>query len=221
VTDSDAASFQHRVATLALAACRDHGFALAGGQALIAHGIVNRATEDIDIFTDDPAGVRRASEAVTMALAAAGYAVESVSEMAEIDEMFSGFGDDLAELEISEGERIVRLQLARFDRHRAPVVMEIGPILHVDDVLGSKVAALATRAEPRDYIDVAAALRVRSADELRTLARQADPALSEDELRAAMARLDRLDDSVFIDLYGLSKDEVNALRATFAGWPRD
>jgi hypothetical protein len=171
VTDSQAVALQYRVATLALGACRDQGFALAGGQALIVHGIVNRATEDVDIFTDDPAGVCRTSEAVTAALVAAGYAVESVSEMAELGELFSGFGDDLAELEVRDGEHIVRLQLARFDRHRAPVVMDIGPILHVDDVLGSKVAAMATRAEPRDYIDVAAALRVRTADELRRLAR--------------------------------------------------
>lgn len=98
--------------------------------------------------------------------------------------------------------------------------MDIGPVLHVDDVLGSKVATLATRAEPRDYIDVAAALRVRTADELRRLARQADPAVSDDELRAAMTRLDRLDDTVFTDLYGLSKESVDALRAAFADWPR-
>lgn len=123
-------------------------------------------------------------------------------------------------MEVREGEHIVRLQLARFDRHRAPVVMDIGPVLHADDVLGSKVAALATRAEPRDYIDAAAALRVRTADELRRLAVQADPEVSEDDLRAAMTRLDQLDDSVFTDLYGLSKEDVNALRAALANWPR-
>ena len=220
MTDNAGTEFQHRVAAIALSACRDHGFALAGGQALIAHGIVNRATEDIDIFTNEPVGVQRASEAVTAALVAVGYAVYAVSEMAELDELFSGFGDDLAELEVSEGEHIVRLQLARFDRHRAPVVMDIGPVLHIDDVLGSKVAAMATRAEPRDYIDVAAALRVRDADELRRLARQADPALSEDDLQAAMSRLDRLDDSVFVDLYNLAHDEVGPLREAFAHWPR-
>lgn len=144
---SDAAEFQRRVATIALAVCREQGFSLAGGQALIAHGIVNRATEDIDTFTDDPAGVRRASQTVTAALIAAGYAVESVAEMTELDELFAGFGDDLAELEVRDEVHIVRVQLARFDRHRAPVVMDIGPVLHVDDVLGSKVATLATRAD--------------------------------------------------------------------------
>jgi len=220
VTDNAGTEFQHRVAGIALGACRDHGFALAGGQALIVHGIVNRATEDIDIFTNEPDGVQRASAAVSAALVAAGYAVHTVSDMAELDEMFAGFGDDLAELEISEGAHIVRLQLARFDRHRAPVIMEIGPVLHIDDVLGSKVAAMATRAEPRDYIDVAAALRVRGADELRRLASQADPAISDDDLHAAMSRLDRLDDSVFVDLYGLSPGEIAPLRGAFADWPR-
>lgn len=164
--------------------------------------------------------VSAGSETVTAALVAAGCTVESVSEMAQLDELFSGIGDDLAELEIRDGQHIVRLQLARFDRHRAPVVMDIGPVLHVDDVLGSKVAALVARAEPRDYIDVAAALQTRNADELGRLARQADPAISDDELHAAMARLDRLDDSIFIELYGLSKDQVNTIRAAFTDWPR-
>jgi predicted nucleotidyltransferase component of viral defense system len=141
-------------------------------------------------------------------------------QLAELDQTFAGFGDDLAELEIRDDQHIVRLQLARFDRHRAPVSMEIGPVLHLDDVLGSKLAAMATRAEPRDYIDVAAALQVRNTDQLLQLARQADPAISDDELHAAMTRLDRLDDTVFTDLYHLSKDEVDALRITFANWPR-
>jgi len=98
--------------------------------------------------------------------------------------------------------------------------MDIGPVLHLDDVLGSKVAALATRAEPRDYIDVAAALRVRTSDELGRLAQQADPAVTEDDLHEAMDRLDRLDNSVFVELYGLSNAEVATVRAAFSGWPR-
>jgi hypothetical protein len=44
--------FQVEVARLALAAAREHGFALAGGHALIAHGIVSRPTIDVDLFTD-------------------------------------------------------------------------------------------------------------------------------------------------------------------------
>jgi hypothetical protein len=220
LTENPAAAFQRRVASLALAVAQQQGFALAGGQALIAHGVVHRVTEDIDLFTDNPVGVRHAVEVVTAALAAAGLDVTSVAEMDALDEVFDGIGDDLAELEIRDGEHIVRLQLARFDRHRTPVIMDIGPVLHLDDVLGSKVSALATRAEPRDYIDVAAALRVRTSDQLRRLAQQADPAIGADEICDAMVRLDRLDDSVFVELYGLGNADVAALRAAFSDWPR-
>jgi hypothetical protein len=72
----------------------------------------------------------------------------------------------MVEYEVRHGERTVRLQLVRFDRSRRPVAMAIGPVLHLDDVLGTKVAALATRAEPRDFIDVAAALSRYSRREL-------------------------------------------------------
>jgi predicted nucleotidyltransferase component of viral defense system len=37
-------------------------------------------------------------------------------------------------------------------------MMDIGPVLHVDDVVAGKMSALFTRAEPRDFLDVDAAL---------------------------------------------------------------
>lgn len=38
------------VMRVALTVSREYGFALAGGQALIAHGLIDRPTEDIDLF---------------------------------------------------------------------------------------------------------------------------------------------------------------------------
>jgi predicted nucleotidyltransferase component of viral defense system len=96
----------------------------------------------------------------------------------------------------------------------------MGPVLHLDDILGSKVAALATRAEPRDYVDVAAALRRYDRQRLLGLARQADPGLTDAEFAEAMLRLDRLDDSVFTQLYRLTPDQVREIRLTFSDWPR-
>jgi hypothetical protein len=43
------------------------------------------------------------------------------------------------------------LQLACFNRSREPVVMEISPVLAVEDVADGKLCALAGRVEPRDY----------------------------------------------------------------------
>jgi hypothetical protein len=210
--------FQEEVAKVALQAARRHGFALAGGNALAVHGIIVRPTEDIDLFTTHEGDLRTATGAVLAALVKAGFMVTAIED--ELSGVFDDFDQDMAELEVSRDGEAVRLQLVRFDRLHAPVMMDIGPVLHLDDILGSKVAALATRAEPRDYIDVAAALRSQDREHLLDLAHQADPGLTDAEFADAMVRLDRLDDSVFTQLYGLSPDQVREIRAAFSTWPR-
>jgi hypothetical protein len=49
-----------RVAAVALAAAAEHGFALGGGNALLAHGVISRPTQDVDLFTDQEHGVQAA-----------------------------------------------------------------------------------------------------------------------------------------------------------------
>jgi hypothetical protein len=216
MTEPDRA-FQADVARVALAVAGRYGFALAGGLALIAHGVVDRPTEDVDLFTDDAGGVRAAADRVLAALRRAGLEVEPVAE--SVADLFDGFDSDLAEFEVRRDDQTVRLQLAYFGRSRHPVAMEVGPVLHLDDVLGTKVAALAARASPRDIIDVAAAIERYSRQQLLDLGRRADPALSAEEFAAAMRRLDRLDDAVF-GLYQVSPAQVAQIRARFADWPR-
>jgi Nucleotidyl transferase AbiEii toxin, Type IV TA system len=58
----------HRqVAAIALRAAGGHGFALGGGNALIQHGVISRPTQDVDLFTNQGAGVLAAAEAVEAA----------------------------------------------------------------------------------------------------------------------------------------------------------
>jgi len=83
--------FQAEVARLALAVARDHGFALGGGHALIAHGIVQRPTEDVDLFTDADGGVQAAAELVEAVLAGAGMTVDVIPETSELGDVFYGF----------------------------------------------------------------------------------------------------------------------------------
>jgi hypothetical protein len=63
--------FQITVARVALRAAGDHGFALAGGNALAAHGIISRPTADVDLFADAPGAVGAAAGLVAEALTAA------------------------------------------------------------------------------------------------------------------------------------------------------
>ena len=130
-------------------------------------------------------------------------------------------GDGLAEWIITtpDGAQLL-LQMAYFDRGRQPVLMEFGPVLDLDDVLGGKVAALASRAAERDYLDVAAALaRGYTVARLTALALTLDPGLTAEDFAGAGQRLDHLDDDRFTP-YGLSSDDVTRLRKQFAAWPR-
>ena len=203
------------VARIALAVATKHGFVLGGGVAWLVNGLVRRPTEDVDLFTDTAGGVAAAAGEVTAALTAAGYRV--VAE--EGDELFEGMSADIQEFLVAAPHRALRLTLCRLDRRRAPVVMDLGPVMHLDDLVATKVAALVNRREVRDYIDVAAALERYSLDHVLRLARIADPALDAEDVADAGRYLDRLDDARFA-LYGLDAQQIRRLRDRLAPWPR-
>jgi hypothetical protein len=212
--------FHREIAAIALRAAAGHGFALAGGNALIAHGIVDRPTEDVDLFTDQDDGVAAAAGAVEDALRAAGYAVERQDQAGDLGEVFDGLGDGLAEwIVTAPGGREMLLQMAYFDRDRVPVIMDFGPVLDLEDVVGGKVCALASRVEPRDFVDTAAALGRYSVSQLIGFARRLDPGLTRRDFTDAGRMLDQLADQVFLR-YGLDPSDVTRMRQVMAAWPR-
>jgi hypothetical protein len=212
--------FQVRVAQIALSAAERHGFALGGGHALLAHGLVDRPTEDIDLFTDTDGGVRAATGLVRSALTKAGLRVTSAPGSSDLTEVIYGMDDAIEELVVSDGSATASVSLARLARHRTPIVMAVGPVLHLDDLLGSKVCALGTRAMVRDFIDVAAAVaRGYDRGRLVEMANEHDPALTESDFVYAMRRLDTLPDVAFAP-YGLDTAAVDEVRRRFTDWPR-
>jgi hypothetical protein len=213
--------FHREIASIALRAAAGHGFALAGGNALIAHGIVDRPTEDVDLFTDQDDGVATAGGAVEDALRGAGFGVERLDPAGDLGEVFEGMGDGLAEwIVTAPGGREMLLQMAYFDRDRVPVIMDFGPVLDLEDVVGGKVCALASRVEPRDFVDTAAALGRYSVRQLIGFAQRLDPGLTRQDFTDAGRMLDQLTDEVFLR-YGLSGPDVGRLRQVMAAWPRD
>jgi hypothetical protein len=208
-------AFYRDVARIALAVADKHGFVLGGGVAWLVNGLVQRPTEDIDLFTDTDDGVAAAAGEVSAALGAAGYSVAREAP----DELFAGMDDNLREFLVADGGRALRLTLCRLDRHRAPVVMDVGPVMHLDDLVATKVAALVGRREVRDYIDVAAALDRYPLARVLELARAADPAMDPGDVADAGRYLDRLDDARFA-VYGLDATAVAGLREKLREWPR-
>lgn len=202
---------QAEVTTVALQAA-GHGFALAGGNALVEHGLLTRPTTDVDLFSDIAGATRQVATAVTEALERAGFTVE----------LTAGLGpgqDDFARFCVTRGGDSVMLNLARDWRADPPVQLSVGPVLGLDDAVASKVVAMMTRGLARDYIDVAAALSRYTRQQLLALALDRDPGLRPEDAQAALQQLDRLPDAEFT-AYGLGPEDVHTLREQFRLWPR-
>jgi hypothetical protein len=211
---------QREVATIALRAAARHGFALAGGNALIAHGVIDRPTDDVDLFSDQETGVAAAADVVEDALREAGFGIQRRDTAGELADIFEGAGEGLAEWVVTAaGGQQTMLQMAYFDRTRGPVSMDVGPVLDLDDLAGWKLVALVSRAEPRDYIDTAAALEHYTAAQLISFARRLDPGLEDRDFADAGRRLDSMPDQLFT-IYKLGRPDILRLRKRFAAWPR-
>ena len=81
------------------------------------------------------------------------------------------------------------------------------------------MCALASRVEPRDYVDVAAALGRYNREQMIGFARRLDPGLTDSDFADAARRLDQWGDRVFAP-FRLSPEDVALLRERFAAWPR-
>jgi Nucleotidyl transferase AbiEii toxin, Type IV TA system len=207
----------HRtIAAIALSAAAQYGFALGGGNALLVHGIGDRLTDDVDLFTDQQDGVARAADSVEVALRSSGFTADRRDSTGDSADFSSRQGEWL--LTADDGQR-TKLRMAYYYRHNPPVQRAVGPVLDVEDAVGSKVCALAGRVATRDYIDTAAALQRYTVDEVIGFARRIDPGLTDRDFAAAAWRLDDMDDALFFRS-GLSPQDVAELRERFADWPR-
>ncbi|WP_246158226.1 nucleotidyl transferase AbiEii/AbiGii toxin family protein [Catellatospora sichuanensis] len=162
---------RHREITeIALASAGRYGFALAGGYAVQAHGMGNRLSSDVDLFTDsrERTDFTRAVDEVIAAFEASDYDVASAIR-----------NDVFARLLLTKrgSTEPDKLEMAVDWRAHAPVDSLVGPVLHPDDAVANKMCALFSRAESRDFLDVEAAISSGrySRETLIELARQADP----------------------------------------------
>lgn len=90
--------FHVHIAEIAIAVARQHGFALGGGLALIAHGIAERPTEDVDLFSDRPDSVRATLELVVSALESARMDVTVDDEDSDLGGVINDLDGHMAEL---------------------------------------------------------------------------------------------------------------------------
>lgn len=202
-----------KLAEIGLRVAGRYGFALAGGYAVQAHGILSRPSEDVDLFTawERRGDFSAAVEAVIEAYRAEGY-------MVEVAQQFETFAR-LAVTNPAASDPPYKVELAANWRSLPPVMMDIGPVLHIDDVVAGKMSALFTRAEPRDFLDVDAAVVTGryTRERLLELAEQADAGFDRRVFADLLAMLQRYPDRRFA-AYDTTPERIAAMRERFAQW---
>ncbi len=118
---------------------------LTGGYAVRAHRLVNHPSQDLDVATENPAPMADIAVTLRIGLEARGWRVHAM-ETAPLSARFTvtdpATGQD-CEVDILK------------EIFWRPVVQSpYGPVLAEEDVIGTKVRALADRGAPRDLIDV-------------------------------------------------------------------
>ncbi len=166
---------QREITRIALSGIGPAGFVLAGSGAIREHGLISRPTEDVDLFTVAAAADRfpAAVDRLITDLRGAGYTVQVIRR--------SG---TFARLHVRNETVQMEVDLGIDWRRDDPVIFDIGPVLSLDDAVGNKIAALYSRGEPRDYLDVDAIRRSRRFTDQQLLAAAAE----RDHLRPATRR---------------------------------
>ncbi|MEU2683714.1 nucleotidyl transferase AbiEii/AbiGii toxin family protein [Streptomyces hygroscopicus] len=194
------------------ALAEDYGYALAGGYAVQAHHIVNRVSDDVDLFAPFDRASRemeQAAERITTAYKAAGYIVEQVH--------LTSTYTRLNVTDPASGTQS-KVELVAEFLHHTPVDSDLGPVLHRDDVAAGKTSALFARAEVRDAIDVAGLLKAGyTREQLMDLAAQNDAGFDRRMFADSLARIQRYTNKQFA-AYDLDADQAATIRATFADW---
>jgi hypothetical protein len=205
--------FHERLARAGLAAAERYGFALAGGYAVQAAGLLMRPTEDIDLFT---AWERRDDFAAAVSAVVDAYLGEGLSVETERHH------DTFVRLTVSDDEHTAKVELAVDSRANEPILMTVGPVLHPDDAVANKMNALYDRAFARDFIDIDAAVQSGRYDReaLLRLAERAEIAFDRRVFADALGQVHHLDPDDFAQ-YGVVGQHLDDIRHRFAAWRQD
>ena len=107
---------QRLVAEIALALPEAEHTCLVGGGAMIEHGLVDRPTEDLDLFSTDRLEVGRLHAALVDALIARGFAVNTERDL-----------ETFVRLTVRDERESVQVDIALDARIRPPIQLDIGP----------------------------------------------------------------------------------------------
>jgi len=208
-------AFQRYVTTLVLDHIGSAGFALAGSGAIREHGITDRLTNDVDLFTTTTTGQEAFAASVAEAedaLAGHGYRVTRMRTTPE-------FARLLVEASEAADDNVVEVDFGIDWRNEPPTQFAIGPVLALRDAVGSKVAAVYSRGEARDYLDLDAIRRSgRFTDhDLLVLAKEHDPGFELGHFIDQLHWVNRIRPGRTSD-YGVDADQLDQIKTRITAW---
>jgi hypothetical protein len=169
------------------------GFVLAGGAALIATGLTERPTQDVDLFGSDlAAGIAGAANALEAACLDRGWAVERIRDAKTFRRLVVRRSHDglLVDLAVDSPPL------------GPPAITAVGPTYPPDELAARKLLALFDRAEARDFVDVHALSERMDLAALLHLCAQLDGGFTPSLLAEMLATHHRFTDEDFAELGG-------------------
>ena len=196
--------FQAEVARLFFSLPGSSGFLLAGGAALLASGLTDRPTEDLDFFGEiGRSDVGAARDQLEAAILTRGWSSARLQD-----------SETFARLRLTgDGELIVDIAIDSA-AGRPPVVSVVGPTFDPEELAGRKLTALFDRAAARDFADVFV-LSARFGKEI-LLERAAEVDLGFD--RRILAEMLRTIDRFTDDELPIDDAQPTIVRAFFHEW---
>lgn len=187
-------------------------FVITGGYAVQAHGLVDRFSRDIDVATDSPLSMEYLASHLAAGLTARGWRVRIIG-VAPVSARFMVTDPEL--------DQDCEVDILKEAFNRPPQDTPWGPVLSLDDVIGTKVRALADRGYARDLVDIHAASHLRSSAELESLGRRhAWDEFSLENLAMRLSAVEWRADDEF-SAYGLSEETIADLRRWAQAWADD
>lgn len=201
-------TFQVDLAGIFFALEAAEGYLVAGGAALLASDLIDRPTDDLDLFAATPTtSVGPAKKAFVEALQARNYEVAIVQDGPTFCRMIVATTGE---------ETLVDLAIDS-PSHSRPTLTVLGPTLAPHELAGRKLLALFDRAEARDFADVYVLAQRLGKDTLLEQARTIDTGLDLEVLAQMIDTLSRFDD----DELPLAPESRQPARTFFAHWARE
>ena len=162
-----------------------HGFVLVGGAALVALGLTDRPTEDVDFFTSDAARISHAVAAFTDATTNEGWSVELGRGSATFQRIFLTRRDTHLSVDIAHDTAALR-----------PLVeSDLGPTFDPLEHAARKALAVFDRAEARDFVDLYRLSTLFTKAEILALAQELDLGFDERVFGQSLRSISRFRDN--------------------------